>query len=86
MKRYIRPVPAIGLELVPGGAILVDGYLDYLTEDVTEPIDAVYVAEQLRDKSITVIKDSTVGLDIQGHTFAGWPATLGAVTRTVEIL
>lgn len=83
MKRIIRPVPVIGLELVPNGTVLVDGYLDYLTFDLTAPVDAVYVAEMDETtKEIIVLKDETVGKNIQAHTFAGWPVTEGGINRT----
>lgn len=85
-RRVIRPVPLKGLESVPNGTLLVDGHLDYITESLSVPADAVYLAEQLEDKSVVVLKDETVGKDIQAHTFAGWPVTEGGVTRITEVI
>jgi len=82
-KRIIRPVTAVGLEIVPSGTVLVDAYLDYITEEQVEPADAVYVAQMDDDtKVVTVKKDDTVGRNIQAHTFAGWPVTKGGINRT----
>ena len=83
VTRIIRPVPNPGLELAPSGTILVDGYMDYLTVDSTVPIDSVYVAEMDETtKEIIVVKDETVGKNIQAHTFSGWPVTEGGINRT----
>jgi len=70
-RRIIRKVPLKGLEIVPSGAVLVDGYLDYITTDPAPP-RALYVAE-MEGQQVTVVRDATSGLGIQGHTFAGWP-------------
>jgi len=72
MKRIIRDIPDIGIEIAPPGAVIVDGFLDYLTEDQT-PGDALYVAEMDDKDNVTVIKDDTT-VAIR-HTFAGWPLT-----------
>jgi len=84
-KRIIRPVKAVGLEIVPTGTVLVDAYLDYIIDglaDQDEPADAVYVAQMDDDtKVVTVKKDDTVGKSIQAHTFAGWPVTKGGINR-----
>ena len=79
--RIIRPVPSRGLEIVPHGTVMVDAHLDYITETEAVPADAVYVATMDESKDIVVIKDETIGKDIQAHTFAGWPETSGGVTR-----
>ena len=82
MKRIIRPIPKVSVELAPAGTAVVDQHYDYITEDDNEDeTGAVYVCKKV--KPTELIPD---GFDVKvdkdakfaKHTFAGWPIPKGA--------
>lgn len=82
-KRIIRPVPAQGIVAVPEGAVIVDGHLDYITDEATPtPGDAIYAASMDAAGKVDVDKDETA--DLAAHTFAGWPTPKGARALAVD--
>ena len=84
-RRVVRPVPAKGIESVPGGTILVDGHLDYI-DDGKElaPADAKYVATMDEAGEIAVVTDTfdpLVMID-SGKTDAKGDAVMEAAPNT----
>ena len=74
MKRFIVPIPLIGIKQVPDQAVVVDGYFDYIVDenDPPTPLDAIYVSTWDGKGEEVVEKNQIAGKITSKHTFAGW--------------
>lgn len=82
MKRIIKPIPAVGIELIPPLGAVVDQHYDYITEnDDEDETNAVYicyaVTPDIEPSGFDVVLDKDV--KFSKHTFAGWPAPKGDI-------
>jgi len=81
MKRLIKPIPKVGVDLSPPRCAIVDQHIDYITEnDAEDETDAVYVCYVVPPSpeapdGFFVALDKVAALG--KHTFAGWPAPKG---------
>ena len=75
MKRFIVPIPLMGIKQVPDQAVVVDGYFDYIDESNPPnptPADAIYASTWDGKGEEVVEKNQIAGKITSKHTFAGW--------------